>query len=164
MFFPLLLGYTVTSVVSAQSGQLYVAGAPRFNHTGKVIVFTLKNTGELTILHSLKGHQVKVWLTHMYVRLCLIACTFTCIFYTHWISSSSKDFVLINYLACTHCLSQLSCIIIGRLDQFCFWFYLLQILKKYEQCNSFLAQPSKYDLITWYIFLILHKFSSAGRK
>ncbi|KTG34661.1 hypothetical protein cypCar_00017668 [Cyprinus carpio] len=52
------LGYTVTSVVSARSGQLYVAGAPRFNHTGKVIIFTLKNTGELTILHSLKGQQI----------------------------------------------------------------------------------------------------------
>ncbi|KAA0723358.1 Integrin alpha-11 [Triplophysa tibetana] len=51
-------GYTVTSVVSARSGQLYVAGAPRFNHTGKVIIFTLKNTGELTILHSLKGQQI----------------------------------------------------------------------------------------------------------
>lgn len=65
MFFSIVvLGYTVTSVVSAQSGQLYVAGAPRFNHTGKVIVFTLKNTGELTILHSLKGYQVGVWVTH----------------------------------------------------------------------------------------------------
>ncbi|XP_037390212.1 integrin alpha-11a [Pygocentrus nattereri] len=52
------LGYTVTSVVSARSGQLYVAGAPRFNHTGKVIVFTLQNTGELNILHSLKGQQI----------------------------------------------------------------------------------------------------------
>ncbi|XP_030621745.1 integrin alpha-11-like [Chanos chanos] len=52
------LGYTVTSVVSASSGQLYVAGAPRFNHTGKVIIFTLKNTGELTILYSLKGQQI----------------------------------------------------------------------------------------------------------
>uniref|UniRef100_A0A9J8D840 Integrin, alpha 11a n=1 Tax=Cyprinus carpio carpio TaxID=630221 RepID=A0A9J8D840_CYPCA len=52
------LGYTVTSVVSARSGQLYVAGAPRFNHTGKVIIFTLKNTGELTILDSLKGQQI----------------------------------------------------------------------------------------------------------
>lgn len=51
-------GYTVTSVVSARSGQLYVAGAPRFNHTGKVIIFTLQNTGELNILHSLKGQQV----------------------------------------------------------------------------------------------------------
>ncbi|XP_033844801.2 integrin alpha-11a [Periophthalmus magnuspinnatus] len=52
------LGYTVTSVVSARSGRLLVAGAPRFNHTGKVIVFTLKNSGELSILHSLKGQQI----------------------------------------------------------------------------------------------------------
>ncbi|KAG7283790.1 hypothetical protein CRUP_034414 [Coryphaenoides rupestris] len=51
------LGYAVTSVVSARSGRLLVAGAPRFNHTGKVIIFTLKNTGNLTILHSLKGQQ-----------------------------------------------------------------------------------------------------------
>ncbi|KAI1904404.1 hypothetical protein AGOR_G00005290 [Albula goreensis] len=52
------LGYTVTSVVSAKSGRLYVAGAPRFNHTGKVIVFTLRNNGNLTILHSIKGQQI----------------------------------------------------------------------------------------------------------
>lgn len=62
------VGYTVTSVVSARSGQLYVAGAPRFNHTGKVIIFTMKNTGELTILHSLKGQQVK-HLKHAYKHL-----------------------------------------------------------------------------------------------
>lgn len=67
-FSVIVLGYTVTSVVLARSGQLYVAGAPRFNHTGKVIVFTLKNTGELTILHSLKGHQVEVWLTNTQTR------------------------------------------------------------------------------------------------
>lgn len=53
------LGYTVTSVVSAKNGRLLVAGAPRFNHTGKVIVFTLNNSGNLTILHSLKGQQVR---------------------------------------------------------------------------------------------------------
>ncbi|KAM9860747.1 integrin alpha-11a isoform 2-T2 [Aulostomus maculatus] len=52
------LGYTVTSVVSAKNGRLLVAGAPRFNHTGKVIIFTLKNSGNLTILHSLKGQQI----------------------------------------------------------------------------------------------------------
>ncbi|XP_064168398.1 integrin alpha-11 isoform X2 [Anguilla rostrata] len=52
------LGYTVTSVVSAKSGRLFVAGAPRFNHTGKVIIFTLKNNGNLTILLSLKGQQI----------------------------------------------------------------------------------------------------------
>lgn len=51
-------GYSVTSVVSARNGRLLVAGAPRFNHTGKVIIFTLKNSGNLTILHSLKGQQV----------------------------------------------------------------------------------------------------------
>lgn len=49
----------VSSVVSAQYGQLYVAGAPRFNHTGKVVIFTLTNSGNLTILHSLYGQQVK---------------------------------------------------------------------------------------------------------
>uniref|UniRef100_A0A8C2DK61 Integrin, alpha 11b n=1 Tax=Cyprinus carpio TaxID=7962 RepID=A0A8C2DK61_CYPCA len=52
------LGYTVSSVVSAQHGQLYVAGAPRFNHTGKVIIFTLTNSGNLTILYSLYGQQI----------------------------------------------------------------------------------------------------------
>uniref|UniRef100_A0A673L5C4 Integrin alpha-11-like n=1 Tax=Sinocyclocheilus rhinocerous TaxID=307959 RepID=A0A673L5C4_9TELE len=52
------LGYMVSSVVSAQHGQLYVAGAPRFNHTGKVIIFTLTNSGNLTILYSLYGQQI----------------------------------------------------------------------------------------------------------
>ncbi|KAL6474488.1 hypothetical protein MHYP_G00180490 [Metynnis hypsauchen] len=52
------LGYIVSSVVSAYYGQLYVAGAPRFNHTGKVIIFTLTNSGNLTILHSLTGQQI----------------------------------------------------------------------------------------------------------
>ncbi|XP_036399707.1 integrin alpha-11a [Megalops cyprinoides] len=52
------LGYTVTSVVSAKNGRLYVAGAPRFNHTGKVIIFTLTNSGNLTVLHSLRGQQI----------------------------------------------------------------------------------------------------------
>ncbi|KAI4887714.1 hypothetical protein NFI96_026551 [Prochilodus magdalenae] len=52
------LGYIVSSVVSAYYGQLYVAGAPRFNHTGKVIIFTLTNSGNLTILHSLTGKQI----------------------------------------------------------------------------------------------------------
>lgn len=54
------LGYVVSSIVSAHYGQLYVAGAPRYNHTGKVIIFTLTNTGNLSILHSLTGQQVNV--------------------------------------------------------------------------------------------------------
>ncbi|KAI2648648.1 Integrin alpha-11 [Labeo rohita] len=52
------LGYMVSSVVSAQHGQLYIAGAPRFNHTGKVVIFTLTNSGNLTILYSLYGQQI----------------------------------------------------------------------------------------------------------
>ncbi|XP_077444136.1 integrin alpha-11a isoform X1 [Stigmatopora argus] len=52
------LGYTVTSLISAKNGRLLVSGAPRFNHTGKVIIFTLTSPGNLTILHSLKGQQI----------------------------------------------------------------------------------------------------------
>ncbi|XP_045892937.1 integrin alpha-11 [Micropterus dolomieu] len=52
------LGYSVGSLISPRGSQLYVAGAPRFNHTGKVIVFTLKNTGNLTILQALLGEQI----------------------------------------------------------------------------------------------------------
>ncbi|XP_060742734.1 integrin alpha-11 [Tachysurus vachellii] len=52
------LGYVVSSIVSPHYGQLYVAGAPRYNHTGKVIIFTLTNMGNLTILHSLTGQQI----------------------------------------------------------------------------------------------------------
>ncbi|XP_056137496.1 integrin alpha-11 [Lampris incognitus] len=52
------LGYAVNSVVLSKSRHLYVAGAPRFNHTGKVIIFTLKNNRNLTILHSLLGQQI----------------------------------------------------------------------------------------------------------
>ncbi|KAM6973594.1 integrin alpha-11 [Aplochiton taeniatus] len=52
------LGYSVNSVISANNGELYVAGAPRFNHTGKAIIFSLRNNGNLTILHSLMGKQI----------------------------------------------------------------------------------------------------------
>ncbi|XP_017294074.1 integrin alpha-11 isoform X3 [Kryptolebias marmoratus] len=52
------LGYSLGSVISSSGSQLYVAGAPRFNHTGKVIIFTMKNTGNLTILQALLGEQI----------------------------------------------------------------------------------------------------------
>ena len=51
-------GYTVTSVVSSRQGRVYVAGAPRFNHTGKVILFTMHNNRSLTIHQALQGEQV----------------------------------------------------------------------------------------------------------
>ncbi|KAK2103214.1 Integrin alpha-11 [Saguinus oedipus] len=52
------LGYTVTSVVSSRQGRVYVAGAPRFNHTGKVILFTMHSNRSLTIHQALRGQQV----------------------------------------------------------------------------------------------------------
>ncbi|XP_042732169.1 integrin alpha-11 [Lagopus leucura] len=52
------LGYTVSSVVSTAHERLYVAGAPRFNHTGKVIIFTMHSNRNLTIHQALKGEQI----------------------------------------------------------------------------------------------------------
>ncbi|KAM8861054.1 integrin alpha-11 [Synchiropus picturatus] len=52
------LGYSVGSLVTSRGSQLYVSGAPRFNHTGKVIIFSLKNDGSLAILHTLLGKQI----------------------------------------------------------------------------------------------------------
>ncbi|KAB1257212.1 Integrin alpha-11, partial [Camelus dromedarius] len=52
------LGYTVTSVVSSGQGRVYVAGAPRFNHTGKAILFTMHNNRSLTIHQALRGEQI----------------------------------------------------------------------------------------------------------
>lgn len=78
-------GYTVTSVVSARSGQLYVAGAPRFNHTGKVIVFTMQNDGNLTILYSLKGQQVINFPhrhTHIFTHI-LYKCRYQTVIHIH---------------------------------------------------------------------------------
>ncbi|XP_021565023.1 integrin alpha-11 [Carlito syrichta] len=56
--FPPAAGYTVTSVVSSRQGRVYVAGAPRFNHTGKVILFTMHSNRSLTIHQALRGEQI----------------------------------------------------------------------------------------------------------
>ncbi|XP_053811007.1 integrin alpha-11 isoform X2 [Vidua chalybeata] len=52
------LGYTVSSVVSTKHERIYVAGAPRFNHTGKVILFNMHSNRNLTIHQALKGEQI----------------------------------------------------------------------------------------------------------
>ncbi|NXL75943.1 ITA11 protein, partial [Leptocoma aspasia] len=52
------LGYTVSSVVSTKHQRIYVAGAPRFNHTGKVILFNMHSNRNLTIHQALKGEQI----------------------------------------------------------------------------------------------------------
>ncbi|KAL0985217.1 hypothetical protein UPYG_G00154200 [Umbra pygmaea] len=51
------LGYTVSSVVIGD-GRLYVAGAPRFKHKGKVILFQLSKDGEVDIAQALNGEQI----------------------------------------------------------------------------------------------------------
>lgn len=66
-----LLGYSVGSLISSDGSQLYTAGAPRFNHTGKVIVFTLKNSGNLTVLQALLGEQVP-YLYYSFMQKCTI--------------------------------------------------------------------------------------------
>ncbi|KAG2462672.1 RPC3 polymerase, partial [Polypterus senegalus] len=52
------LGYTVSSVTVRNGKRLYVAGAPRFKHKGKVILFDLKNNGNVTISQALNGEQI----------------------------------------------------------------------------------------------------------
>ncbi|XP_061750725.1 integrin alpha-11 isoform X2 [Nerophis ophidion] len=52
------LGYSLGSLLSSGGSQVLVAGAPRFNHSGKVIAFTLDNNGNMTILQALLGEQI----------------------------------------------------------------------------------------------------------
>ncbi|XP_059498918.1 integrin alpha-10 isoform X3 [Stegostoma tigrinum] len=52
------LGYTVSSVRQRNGQRVYVAGAPRFKHKGKVILFNLDKVGNLTVHQSLIGEQI----------------------------------------------------------------------------------------------------------
>ncbi|XP_038643035.1 integrin alpha-10 [Scyliorhinus canicula] len=52
------LGYTVSSVRGRNGRRVYVAGAPRFQHKGKVILFNLNRGGNVTIHQSLVGEQI----------------------------------------------------------------------------------------------------------
>ncbi|KAL7875280.1 hypothetical protein SRHO_G00062500 [Serrasalmus rhombeus] len=52
------LGYTVSSVTVGDWRRLYVAGAPRFKHKGKVILFDLSQDGDVTITQALNGEQI----------------------------------------------------------------------------------------------------------
>uniref|UniRef100_A0A8C1KSH4 Integrin, alpha 10 n=1 Tax=Cyprinus carpio TaxID=7962 RepID=A0A8C1KSH4_CYPCA len=52
------LGYTVSSVVVGNYRRLYVAGAPRFKHKGKVILFDLTPEGDVIITQALNGEQI----------------------------------------------------------------------------------------------------------
>ncbi|KAJ0065992.1 hypothetical protein NL108_001213, partial [Boleophthalmus pectinirostris] len=52
------LGYTVSSVMVGDWRRLYVAGAPRFKHKGKVILFELSEDGDVNIVQALNGEQI----------------------------------------------------------------------------------------------------------
>ncbi|XP_029019517.1 integrin alpha-2 [Betta splendens] len=52
-----LLGYSVTTM-SDESTLYFVAGAPRSNHSGQVIVYTLNAQKQLTIIDSARGKQI----------------------------------------------------------------------------------------------------------
>ncbi|XP_069508862.1 integrin alpha-10 [Ambystoma mexicanum] len=52
------LGYTVSSVKLRNGKWLYIAGAPRFKHKGKVILFDMKNNGSVAISQALLGEQI----------------------------------------------------------------------------------------------------------
>lgn len=54
-----LAGYTVSSVIIGDWRKLYIAGAPRFRHKGKVILFDLTDDGDVNIFQALNGEQVK---------------------------------------------------------------------------------------------------------
>ncbi|XP_017263420.1 integrin alpha-1 [Kryptolebias marmoratus] len=50
------LGYDVQSA-STPKGVLYIAGAPRYNHTGRVVIYRMKE-GSINVSQILKGEQI----------------------------------------------------------------------------------------------------------
>ncbi|XP_058845353.1 integrin alpha-1 isoform X1 [Acipenser ruthenus] len=50
------VGYAVQSA-SVEDGVLYIAGAPRYNHTGRVLIYTLNGT-DIKIIQILNGEQI----------------------------------------------------------------------------------------------------------
>ncbi|NXG39834.1 ITA10 protein, partial [Dromaius novaehollandiae] len=52
------LGYAVSSLRLPGGKRLYVAGAPRFQHKGKVILFELGAAGDVAVAQALQGEQI----------------------------------------------------------------------------------------------------------
>ncbi|NXN28289.1 ITA10 protein, partial [Nycticryphes semicollaris] len=52
------LGYAVSSLQLPNKQRLYVAGAPRFQHKGKVILFEMDTMGTVTVAQALTGEQI----------------------------------------------------------------------------------------------------------
>lgn len=51
------LGYDVQSA-STSEGELYITGAPRYNHTGRVVIYRLDANNRIVISQILKGEQI----------------------------------------------------------------------------------------------------------
>ncbi|KAM4871319.1 integrin alpha-10 [Thomomys bottae] len=52
------LGYSVSSMLLPSGRRLFLSGAPRFRHRGKVIAFQLKKDGAVRVAQSLQGEQI----------------------------------------------------------------------------------------------------------
>lgn len=50
-------GYDVQSA-STRDGVLYISGAPRYNHTGRVVIYRLNRKNNIVVSQILKGEQV----------------------------------------------------------------------------------------------------------
>lgn len=53
------LGYDVQSA-STPNGVLYIAGAPRYNHTGRVVIYRLNENNKVVVSQILHGEQVSL--------------------------------------------------------------------------------------------------------
>uniref|UniRef100_A0A3Q2Y3S5 VWFA domain-containing protein n=1 Tax=Hippocampus comes TaxID=109280 RepID=A0A3Q2Y3S5_HIPCM len=51
-------GYSLGSLVGSGGSEVVLAGAPRFNHSGKVVSFTLDRRGNVNVLQALVGEQM----------------------------------------------------------------------------------------------------------
>ncbi|KAF7666467.1 hypothetical protein LDENG_00106670 [Lucifuga dentata] len=51
------LGYDVQSA-STPDGVLYITGAPRYNHTGRVVIYRLSQNNDIVVSQILKGEQI----------------------------------------------------------------------------------------------------------
>lgn len=59
-------GYSV-AVLSTQSSDYFVAGAPRSNYTGRVVVYDVDSDGNITIVQSQRGEQARIFWSWMQI-------------------------------------------------------------------------------------------------
>lgn len=55
---PSLLGYSVASI-STGTGVHFVAGAPRANYTGQIVLYRVSESGNVTVVQAHRGDQVE---------------------------------------------------------------------------------------------------------